>query len=1230
MKRFNILAIASLSAFLMLSSAYAKISQQVPNQPTSILANNTLTLEKLRQLAQAVTVKVFSNNKGGSGVLISRQGRTYTILTNAHVVSTKGTHNIQTPDGKTHKATVISRGDSLSGNDLAVLQFQAQENYQIVTLATNSNLSENQEVLAAGFPDDSKELVITNGKISLLSPQPLIGGYQIGYTNEIRQGMSGGTLLNQEGKLIGINGLHNNAILNETYTYQNGTIPNAEEIQRLKKFSFAVPIQTLAKVAPNLAVIPTEWQNKQQAEKPPVGNTLADKINNVNKIAQKITVKIDSKNNGNGSGVIIAKQGQTYYVATARHVVEDPDSYEIITPDGERYAVQPEIPKSQGTDATLIKFTSNTNYTVATISKDNRSGFDNTNQKKMLVFVSGFPGVDTGKHKLTAGFLTEKENLFFDVDSNQLVNHDYIKSLLNDGHELRYSNLPLGGMSGGPVLNIMGEVIGINLGSDRRKLNQIDSDGSVLSQTDISFGLGIPSNTLLGLATKAGLNKELLRVVKKSNKFQPQTIQDSEINSLWQHPLFAVQKPAPNANEYEWLQYANQIWRIGKYSETADILQKIVESKPNYFQANFFRGLVLTNQKNKHEDALAAFDKVTTLQPQYSEAWKWKSSVLIGLEKYPLALAAVDKAIEYDTDKDFSLYLLRSSILFQLNRYPEALQAINEAIKIQALDINYFLRTYILYLLEDYQAALADSKQLITRQPDNANNYVFQGDIHVRLKKHQAALADYKQAIKLEPDNYDAYVSRGNLYVEMKDNNSALADYKQAIKLEPDNAKAYYYRSNLHKDLKDYQAALADANQAIKLRPNNSNYYVLRAIVYKKLNKYEKALVDYNQAIKLQPDNADNYVLRGNVHKDLKKYQEALADYNQAIKLQPNDTNAYLQRGNVHFLLNNYQKALTDYNQAITLQPDNADNYVLRGIVRKELNDYQAALTDYNQAIKLKPNNSNNYVSRGFFHKELNDYQAALTDYNQAIKLQPDNANAYYWRGKVFYLLRDYQAALADYNQAIKLQPNDANAYYWRGVVRYFLIDYQAALTDFNQVITLQPNGAMNYYWRSMVRNGLKDYQAALADCNQTIKVQPNDAVGYYCRGVVYQKQGDDNAALSEYAQALAKNEKLAAANAKIGYIKYERGDVEGAIQEWQKAIQINSDLTGAQLALAVVLHSRGEQPKALNMAQATLRLDKTLTDVEVLKQHLWGTRLIAEGEKLLSHPNIQALRVKK
>ncbi|MCC5623943.1 tetratricopeptide repeat protein [Nostoc sp. CHAB 5715] len=104
----------------------------------------------------------------------------------------------------------------------------------------------------------------------------------------------------------------------------------------------------------------------------------------------------------------------------------------------------------------------------------------------------------------------------------------------------------------------------------------------------------------------------------------------------------------------------------------------------------------------------------------------------------------------------------------------------------------------------------------------------------------------------------------------------------------------------------------------------------------------------------------------------------------------------------------------------------------------------------------------------------------------------------------------------------------------------------------------------------------------------------------------------------------------MIAAIINIGYIKYENGDVEGAIQQWQKAVQINGSVAEPQMAIAVALYAKGEQQKALNMAQAALRLDKSFANVDVLKQNLWGTRLITEGEKLFSHPSIQALRTKQ
>ncbi|MBD2677310.1 MULTISPECIES: serine protease [Nostoc] len=982
MNKLNSLIIAILSTYLVLPNVYAATFHKVANQSTSLLVNNSLSPEKIRQIAQAITVKVLSSNKGGSGVLISKQGKTYTILTNAHVISSKRTHSIQTFDGKTHTATIISRGNSLTGNDLALLQFESQENYQIVSLASTSNLSENQEVLAAGFPDDSKELVITNGKISLLSEQPLIGGYQIGYTNEIRQGMSGGALLNQEGKLIGINGLTNNAILNEAYSYQDGTRPSAEQIQKFKQFSFAVPIQTLAKVAPNLAIIPPEWHNQQQAQKPSVGNTFVDKVNN---IAGQITVRIDSKNHGNGSGVIIAKQGQTYYVATARHVVENPDNYEIVTPDGKQYAIKPEnIFKPKELDAAIVKFTSNQTYSIATISTYNLSFSDAfTEIKRPWVFVSGFPKTDRGNRKLTPGFLSIGEALVARSESSELS-----QAFLNRGYRLVYSNLSLPGMSGGPVLDVMGQVIGINTGIENPEISDIQ----------IGFGYGVPSGSFLSLATQAELKKESLKI---SGTKAP-SINDSEIDLLQNHPLFAIRKPSANANELDWLKYANQVWRIRKFSEAITILQETIKRNPNFYQAYYALGLVLGDGGKDPEKALVAFDKAIMLKPDYYEAWKFKSFALIELKKYSLALAAIDKAIEYN-DSDLGLYLQRTSILFNLQRYPEALTTIDKAIEIQPFYFSYLLRGSLRFVSQDYQGALSDANQVIKLQPDFAFAYGIRGASRAFLKDTQGGLADMNQAFKLEPNNPQLYLVRGSLRYELKDYQEALSDYNQAIKLQPNNGQAYLSRSQVRFNLKDFDGGLADFRLGVRFLIKDN----------------QGKLPDNLNAIIKQANNGGSYFLRGIVRSELKDFSGAISDYNQAMKLGLNDVIVYLNRGDIYVQLKDYPAALADYNQVIKLQPDNADGYFYRGVVYQKQGNDNAALSDYNQAFAKDEKFVPAIINIGYIKYEKGDVEGAIQQWQKAVEIngklaepQMALAVALYAKGERQKALNMAQAAL--------------------------------------------------------------------------------------------------------------------------------------------------------------------------------------------------------------------------
>lgn len=229
-------------------------------------------INPIRQLAQGVTVQIISPNSRGSGVIIARKGNIYTIITNAHVIDNPESYQIQTPDGQKHSVTIISRGNSLEGNDLAILEFQSANPYQVVPLAANPNLSPNQPIFATGFPHDSTELVITQGKITLLSPKPFVGGYQVGYDVEIKPGMSGGALLNQNGELIGINGLTPYPILEDAYTYQDGSRPNNQQIKNYQQVSFAVPIQTLVLVAPEMTIIPAEWKS---------GYNIAEKVDRI-------------------------------------------------------------------------------------------------------------------------------------------------------------------------------------------------------------------------------------------------------------------------------------------------------------------------------------------------------------------------------------------------------------------------------------------------------------------------------------------------------------------------------------------------------------------------------------------------------------------------------------------------------------------------------------------------------------------------------------------------------------------------------------------------------------------------------------------------------------------------------------------------------------------------------------------------------------------------------------
>lgn len=222
--------------------------------------------QQVAEIANLVTVRIFSGSVSGSGVIIQHQGQTYTVLTNDHVVADNQEHNykVLTADGETHIAKLLSV-PQFGKLDLALVQFTASQSYRVAEIRNSNNLSVGNAVFAAGFPNwhwinsnsientrewGLKAFKLTTGKVGMLPSQSLENGYQLGYSNDIAEGMSGGPVLDISGKLVGVNGRSKYPLGGiEVFRFADGSLPSVAVFQRIEALSWAIPIGTFQQVS---------------------------------------------------------------------------------------------------------------------------------------------------------------------------------------------------------------------------------------------------------------------------------------------------------------------------------------------------------------------------------------------------------------------------------------------------------------------------------------------------------------------------------------------------------------------------------------------------------------------------------------------------------------------------------------------------------------------------------------------------------------------------------------------------------------------------------------------------------------------------------------------------------------------------------------------------------------------------------------------------------------------
>ena len=133
---------------------------------------------------------------------------------------------------------------------MAILKFTSDRIYPVAKI-NPAPLKLYNSLFAAGFPYNSDRLEVTLGKLLLQTKKPLKQGYQLGYSNNIQKGMSGGAIFNNLGEVVGVNGRSANPILPD-YQYQDLSYPTKQLQQKMTQLSWGIPISKAMELINNL------------------------------------------------------------------------------------------------------------------------------------------------------------------------------------------------------------------------------------------------------------------------------------------------------------------------------------------------------------------------------------------------------------------------------------------------------------------------------------------------------------------------------------------------------------------------------------------------------------------------------------------------------------------------------------------------------------------------------------------------------------------------------------------------------------------------------------------------------------------------------------------------------------------------------------------------------------------------------------------------------------------
>ena len=551
-----------------------------------------------------------------------------------------------------------------------------------------------------------------------------------------------------------------------------------------------------------------------------------------------------------GSGTLF-KLDQKIIVLTAWHVlksVREGEEVDIVLTDG----------RIGSLDVKSIKRIGNVDMAIANVSsiKNIPEIFIATEPATagMEARVYGYPNDSSGKLVSSEGTIFSNANIGID-----------------QGYQMIYSMETRAGMSGGPIIDKIGNIIGIHGRGELDEFKSIYTEK--VAKTRLNNGVPI-SYFILHLQ-----GKDPTYVAE-----EPKSIDD--LNAL----AYRLSRTKKDGGGEKGIMYNSTLIEMLQALDPENLRRKFL------LHGAYFR----------------------------------RSTINLRLNRFSEALADLDSAIASAHDgEQKDLYHLKKPLIYELSGQRNlAIEARTELIAKHPEDPrNYRLRGHGLLTSNQPRKALADFLKAIELGADTGDDYANVARTFNMLNEKENALKYIRHALNIDPQNRLSLSTQAIILNSIPGGKErALDSAQEIVMLSTKNDDIKLEALDLMVSINLELNNLLESEKALRKMeehwPDSHKFLSASAWYYSETNQYQKAITQLTSYLNSNPPTyslASIHGRRGMNWQNLEKYEKAISDYNKAISIGGGQRFLYSFRGHSFAGLGNFVLACADWRRSVKM-----------------------------------------------------------------------------------------------------------------------------------------------------------------------------------------------------------------------------------------------------------------------------------------------------------------------